>query len=94
MTQDPGAKYNYSNFGYCLLGRVIEKVTAMKYIDYIRAEFNVDARLAGKSYDELLENENTYYSAEPKSSYGMALARMDSAAGLLIQPRELLKLAN
>jgi CubicO group peptidase (beta-lactamase class C family) len=24
---DPGAKYVYSNFGYCVLGRVIEKVT-------------------------------------------------------------------
>jgi len=28
---DPGARYAYSNFGYCLLGRVIEKVTGESY---------------------------------------------------------------
>ena len=28
---DPGARYAYSNFGYCLLGRVIEKVTGLDY---------------------------------------------------------------
>ena len=25
---DPGSKSTYSNFGYCLLGRIIEKVSA------------------------------------------------------------------
>ena len=28
---DPGARYAYSNFGYCLLGRVIEKATGQTY---------------------------------------------------------------
>lgn len=28
---DPGQRYAYSNFGYCLLGRVIEKVTGQGY---------------------------------------------------------------
>jgi N-acyl-D-amino-acid deacylase len=28
---DPGERYAYSNFGYCLLGRVIEKVTGETY---------------------------------------------------------------
>jgi N-acyl-D-amino-acid deacylase len=34
----PGALYAYSNFGYCLLGRVIEKVTGLGYEDYVRQE--------------------------------------------------------
>jgi N-acyl-D-amino-acid deacylase len=35
---DPGARYAYSNFGYCLLGRVIEKVTGKGYEEYVRHE--------------------------------------------------------
>ncbi len=34
----PGSKTVYSNFGYCLLGRVIEKVTGQTYIDYVQKE--------------------------------------------------------
>ncbi|MCA9084852.1 MAG: serine hydrolase, partial [Planctomycetaceae bacterium] len=33
---DPGRKYAYSNFGYCLLGRVIERLTDQSYEDYVR----------------------------------------------------------
>jgi D-alanyl-D-alanine carboxypeptidase len=36
IEQDPGEEYVYSNFGYCLLGRVIEKVSGMSYIEYVR----------------------------------------------------------
>lgn len=32
----PGERYAYSNFGYCLLGRAIEKVTGLPYEDYVR----------------------------------------------------------
>jgi len=33
---DPGSKAVYSNFGYCVLGRVIEKIAGKNYIDYLR----------------------------------------------------------
>jgi CubicO group peptidase (beta-lactamase class C family) len=33
----PGTRYAYSNFGYCVLGRVIEKVTGQHYEDYVKA---------------------------------------------------------
>ena len=35
---DPGTQYVYSNFGYCVLGRVIEKVTGRTYEEFVRAE--------------------------------------------------------
>lgn len=35
---DPGQRYAYSNFGYCLLGRVIEKVTGLTYDQFVHAE--------------------------------------------------------
>jgi CubicO group peptidase (beta-lactamase class C family) len=33
---DPGTRYAYSNFGYCLLGRVIEHVTGSTYEHYVQ----------------------------------------------------------
>ena len=50
---DPGTRYAYSNFGYCVLGRVIEKVSGVSYGEFVRTELLQplgiqDARL-GKS---------------------------------------------
>jgi N-acyl-D-amino-acid deacylase len=33
---DPGERFAYSNYGYCLLGRVIEELTGQSYEDYVR----------------------------------------------------------
>jgi CubicO group peptidase (beta-lactamase class C family) len=32
----PGTRKVYSNFGYCVLGRVIERAAGMRYIDFVR----------------------------------------------------------
>jgi N-acyl-D-amino-acid deacylase len=34
----PGQEYAYSNYGYCLLGRIIEAVMGCRYEDYVRTE--------------------------------------------------------
>jgi CubicO group peptidase (beta-lactamase class C family) len=34
---NPGEKFAYSNFGYIILGRVIERVSGMPYREYVRA---------------------------------------------------------
>jgi N-acyl-D-amino-acid deacylase len=34
---DPGSRYVYSNFGYAVLGRVIEKITGEQYEDYVKS---------------------------------------------------------
>ncbi len=33
---DPGDRYAYSNYGYCLLGRVIEKLSGKRYEEYVK----------------------------------------------------------
>ncbi len=35
---EPGERYAYSNFGYCLLGRVIEKASGRGYEDYVKKD--------------------------------------------------------
>jgi N-acyl-D-amino-acid deacylase len=34
---NPGEKWSYSNFGYMILGRVIERLSGMAYEDYVRS---------------------------------------------------------
>ncbi len=35
---EPGSRYAYSNFGFCALGRVIEKVAGKTYEEFVRTE--------------------------------------------------------
>lgn len=63
---DPGQRYAYSNFGYCLLGRVIEKRTAQSYEDYVKqhvlAPIGVTTmRIGATRLDGRAENEVRYY---------------------------------
>ena len=36
LSFDPGTRYAYSNFGYSVLGRIIERVTGMSYDQYVK----------------------------------------------------------
>jgi D-alanyl-D-alanine carboxypeptidase len=38
LTHEPGADHRYSNYGYVLLGALIEKVSGMSYYDYVRCK--------------------------------------------------------
>ncbi len=62
----PGEHYAYSNFGYCLLGRVIEKLTGLSYEEYVLKEvflpLGITAPRMGKSLEtEQVEGEVRYY---------------------------------
>lgn len=35
---EPGTFYDYSNFGYCVLGKIIEKITKMDYESYMKTQ--------------------------------------------------------
>jgi N-acyl-D-amino-acid deacylase len=63
---DPGERYAYSNFGYCLLGRVIEKLTGQPYEKYVQDEVLkplgiTRARIGGSLEDQRAEGEVRYY---------------------------------
>ncbi|MFL6194233.1 MAG: serine hydrolase domain-containing protein [Thermoanaerobaculia bacterium] len=70
LTHEPGAEFRYSNYGFVLLGRIIEKVTGMSYYDYVRANVFKPAGMA--STDSLSEEDKVpsraigYYKPEGK----------------------------
>jgi N-acyl-D-amino-acid deacylase len=63
---DPGARECYSNFGYCVLGRVIEQVSGQPYEKYVRdhvlAPLHIhDMHIGHSLRDKRLPREVTYY---------------------------------
>jgi len=70
---DPGTRYAYSNFGFCLLGRVIEKITGTSYENYVREKvqapigikrMRIGASLAAKR----AESEVRYYTPNDETT--------------------------
>lgn len=94
LAHDPGTRYSYSNFGYCLLGRIIEKVSRKSYTSFVEDSIFKPAgikgmELAGNTRDERAKNEVIYY--EGDSPYGMNVRRMDSHGGWIASPADLVK---
>jgi len=66
---EPGSFYDYSNFGYCLLGTVIEEVTKKPYENYVREDIlnSIGAgrmKIGKNRYKERFPHEVRYYEAE------------------------------
>lgn len=66
LSHKPGRKYKYSNLGYTILGKIIERITGMKYEDYVQFAIlhplGIYDMHIGKSYEEdLYINEVHYY---------------------------------
>ena len=53
---DPGTRYAYSNYGYCLLGRVIEKVSGETYESYVRKHVLKPMGVTGMRIGKTLES--------------------------------------
>jgi N-acyl-D-amino-acid deacylase len=113
LDYDPGEKFVYANFGYCLLGRVIEKVSGQSYEAYVKKNvlepLGIKSMRLGKSlYAQRATNEVRYYGGEKAKAVmgpqlgkpvqpaygGFSLESMDSIAGWLASPSDLVKFAS
>lgn len=94
----PGQKYQYSNFGYCVLGRVVEAITGMSYEDYLKTAILEPAgvkniRVGSTGLAARLPNESVYYSQSGTNGYGNNMRRLDSCGGIIASTPDLMKMA-
>lgn len=95
----PGTHYAYSNFGYSVLGRVIEEITRRPYHEFVQEEILSrcgirDMRIAGNTLQERFPEEVIYSGQNGENPYDMNLARMDSHGGWLATARDLVMFLN
>ncbi|WP_343744311.1 serine hydrolase domain-containing protein [Chitinophaga sp.] len=94
LEYDPGTVYAYSNFGYCILGRIIEKVTGKNYADYVQTAVLQPAgihhmEIGGNTLSERKPGEVTYYGQQGQQPYNFNLSRMDAHGGWIASATDL-----
>ncbi len=88
----PGVKYNYNNWNYFLLARVIEKKSGQTYQNYVKSAILSKCGITKMQIGSDTEagnapNEVTYYGGNP---YNLHLTRMDGNGGWIARPIDLL----
>ncbi len=96
LQSEPGTAYAYSNYGYCLLGRVIEQRSGLPYEDYVRREIlaplGIHAMQIGKSRrDEHAPGEVTYEGERPYGNF--RLENLDAHGGWIASALDLARFA-
>jgi CubicO group peptidase (beta-lactamase class C family) len=99
LTNAPGTQWAYSNFGYCLLGRVIEQATGQSYESYVQA--NILARcgitnmqIAHNSERQRASDEVVYIGQYSEDPYKININRMDSDDGWIASSTQLVQFLN
>ncbi|MDA8686509.1 beta-lactamase family protein [Robiginitalea sp.] len=93
----PGTAYTYSNFGYCVLGRIIETVSGKSYEQYVReavlAPMGIsDMQISKDGNGARVPGEVSYYSNwQPPQN--LNVTRMDAHGGWLASAYHLALLA-
>jgi CubicO group peptidase (beta-lactamase class C family) len=96
----PGTTYQYSNFGYCILGRIIEHLTGKSYADAVRDDILAPSgagsfAVAGNTLADRLPDEVVYHQVGTGGGdpYGMQVRRMDAHGGWIATPVDVLRVA-
>ena len=98
LANNPGAICDYLNFGYCVLGRVLEQVSGLSYADFVRQRVLAlcgvtDMHIAGDTLAQRRPNEVTYTQQGTDNPYALPVARMDAHGGWIANPTDLLRIA-
>jgi CubicO group peptidase (beta-lactamase class C family) len=99
LTAQPGTRWIYSNFGYCLLGRVIEQVSHQSYEGYVQSNIlspcGITAmQIARNSERQRAPNEVVYIGQYSENPYKININRMDAADGWIASSTQLVQFLN
>ena len=99
LTSTPGTQWAYSNFGYCLLGRVIEQITGQSYETYVQANILAPCgitgmQIANNSERHRVVNEVVYIGQYSEDPYKININRMDSTEGWIASSTQLVQFLN
>jgi CubicO group peptidase (beta-lactamase class C family) len=99
LTSPPGTHWAYSNFGYCVLGRVIEQVTGQAYNTYVQTNIlgpcGISTMQIAKNKESQRANyEVVYYGQYSEDPYKLNITRMDSDDGWIASSTELVQFLN
>ena len=88
---DPGSRYAYSNFGYCVLGRLIEKTGGKLYAEYVKQEVldpvgAKSMRIGRTLLSDRSEKEVRYYERTPGISESVFMRR--GPGGVPLEPQQ------
>lgn len=92
----PGTVYSYSNFGYFLLGRVIERISGVAYGDYVRQHVQTplgieDMRLGQR---KTAPGEVHYYGQGREDPSTVPIELHDANGGWIATPTDLVRFAS
>jgi CubicO group peptidase (beta-lactamase class C family) len=99
LTNPPGEHWAFSNFGYCLLGRVVEQITGQPYASYVQSAVLAPCgisgmRIAGNTLKQRAPNEVVYFGQYNEDPYKVNVTRMDANGGWLATPSALVQFLN
>lgn len=94
VTQIAGTNYTYCNFGFILLGRIIEAKSGMTYENYLRTKIFNKCQVTGMEIGASTQagrkpGEVNYYGNQ--GEYGMNVERMDANGGWIASAIDLVK---
>lgn len=97
LASTPGSAFAYSNFGFAVLGRVIERVAGKPYANAVKTLVLdpagiTDMAIAGNTLADRQADEVMYFGQNGQNPYGMNLSRTDAAGGWIASAASLAKL--
>lgn len=89
--------YRYSNFGYCLLGRIIEKLSGKSYERYMKEDVLAPAgvttmQIGGNTLADRKINEVLYNGQSGEDPYIYDYPRMDAHGGWIASATDLMRM--